>query len=663
MSDLTACAECGGLPNVCGTGGWSGPKPGDPAMDVGSIFLTASPAVGGIALNWNYPSTNQAAVAHTKIYRNSSGDFAGAIQIAFATGTGYLDRMTDVNTFYYWIRLVSVNGTEGDLIGPASATSRAFKDDITDHLDGGIDDNHLAPDLRTEINRINLNYQEYLDEVDRRLSNNTAWQNALALVNQGLAEAVTVINTESYERIEGQNALAAQISILGVANANANTAILTEREARVSADEALASDFIALNAVVNHPSTGLPATRATLSNNYYTKANTDYAISQATLNLVSQTGLNNALNQYTTTAALNNNYFTKTDTNNAIASATQTLVAQSDLNNTLSNYVSTAALETRENAKIGYSSLAGTSTPYDGNGSSIVYPEDQFPASTYPQYQTNRRRIIDWLGVHRWNNYIGTPQLQWNTGLPLAQAIKNVQVANPSGGFAALESAMQAQQTISGELIASRYIKLDVNGYVTGYGLYNTGKTSNMMFNVDNFVIGKNGISVIPFKVEGNTTYIENAVIKNLKAENISTNGVSVFVATNLEDIIERYGRYSSQRIWLGGQGISIVDVDATGIIGLMSINITTTTGSADEWGFGGGLLRVSIHKNANVGSNFPGTVIKDYVMTTGTQMVNITFKDNPGTGWNTYHVALTTEGSSRVWCKDGTLAIFYAKR
>jgi len=113
--------------------------------------------------------------------------------------------------------------------------------------------------------------------------------------------------------------------------------VVSDLGAEVTARQALSASF-------NDPVTGLAATRSTLTTNYYTKADTNSAISSATTTLVSTSALNNALGNYPTTAALVNDYYTKADTNSAISSATQYLVSTTGLTNALNSYPTTATL-------------------------------------------------------------------------------------------------------------------------------------------------------------------------------------------------------------------------------------------------------------------------------------------------------------------------------
>lgn len=458
---MSACVT-----DYCGTGDWNGPLPGDP--DNNSV-LTATPAFGGIDVSWSYPAVNPYALAHTLLFRGLSSDFNSAMQIAVVSGSQYYDK-TETNQVlqhYYWIKFVSVNGTVGALIGPASATARPTIDRMIELLSGRIDAGVLAQSLKTEINRIQLISTELQEEIDNRtvannaisqliaelqadinaslgiLTNevtgrqegdsallaqvnaasaaialesttrasaiqNEAGTRATALLNEtnariaslnalqtqintlqaassgDFSNLLSVLQTEQTARIAGDAAeatsretLAVQIrgNYLGTNPAQLSTGLLyTERQARITADEAVISSVSALSATVNqntsaitteattratadtaitnsfntlsaqvnNATTGLPATRATLLSNYYTKANVDSSIAAAVLNLVSTTGLANALGNYTTSASLAQNYYTKTATDAAISSATTNL--SSSFNTTLGTYVPLATL-------------------------------------------------------------------------------------------------------------------------------------------------------------------------------------------------------------------------------------------------------------------------------------------------------------------------------
>jgi hypothetical protein len=156
---------------VCGTGEWTGPKPGDP--NTSDLLLHAVPAYGGIDVTWTWPDTFPEAVAYTTIYRSTTADFnAAVVHVGAAAGNFYYDRIERevVTQFYYWIIVHSIYGTPSRLIGPAWANAKPRIEEMIEDLTGQIDNGVLAPALKNEIARIELNHlnitQEMLDRQD-----------------------------------------------------------------------------------------------------------------------------------------------------------------------------------------------------------------------------------------------------------------------------------------------------------------------------------------------------------------------------------------------------------------------------------------------------------------------------------------------------------------
>ena len=229
--------------NVCGTGIVPGPKPGDPDNN---IALTANVAYGGIDVKWTYPISNAHAVAHTLLYRGTTNNRDAAIQIAVVAGNLFYDKIAEIGTYFYWIQVVSVNGTVGDFIGPASATTRARSQDTVEDITGQIDKGVLGTALREDIARIALNYAELTDEIRNRIAGDAALSGAFADLEAGLVEAVSLVHTEIITRQDGDNALAQQMTIIAAANAANASAIIDESTARVTSDEALSRRYQAV---------------------------------------------------------------------------------------------------------------------------------------------------------------------------------------------------------------------------------------------------------------------------------------------------------------------------------------------------------------------------------------------------------------------------------
>lgn len=232
---------------VCGTGNWSGPKPGDPDNNV---TLTAVPAFGGIDVEWTYPTTRPEAVAHTILLRSTAPNFLSAARHAIVSGNRFYDKTSSATaiTYYYWIQLVSVNGTYGEVVGPASAIARPPILQMIEQLTQQIDAGFLAQSLRAEIDQIKLNSlaisQEMLDrdaaddalgvafnevqahseqsrallqeEVLARTAANEAFVSTVntlyAELGEGLDKAYAAVQQEASARVTGQQALAKQIT-------------------------------------------------------------------------------------------------------------------------------------------------------------------------------------------------------------------------------------------------------------------------------------------------------------------------------------------------------------------------------------------------------------------------------------------------------------------
>lgn len=103
----------------------------------------------------------------------------------------------------------------------------------------------------------------------------------------------------------------------------------------------------------------------------------------------------------------------------------------------------------------------------------------------------------------------------WNVGLPWATAVKQVSITAANGQSATVQQQFEAIYGAGG-LRAQYNVKLDVNGYVAGFGLYNEGAgASGFIVRADKFVVGSAGSNRTPFVIDGGVTYIDAAVIKD----------------------------------------------------------------------------------------------------------------------------------------------------
>ncbi len=167
--------------------------PGDPSDD---SILSATPAFGGIDVQWTLPGSNPQAVAYARLYRGLSANFDSAILLTEVSDTRYHDRIDTPTLYYYWIRLVSVNGTVGELIGPASAVAKPTIAGMLELLTGQIDSSALALALKAEIARIQTINLALVGEITSRQNGETTLAEAMADVDAGVAQTLTFLANE-----------------------------------------------------------------------------------------------------------------------------------------------------------------------------------------------------------------------------------------------------------------------------------------------------------------------------------------------------------------------------------------------------------------------------------------------------------------------------------
>lgn len=208
---MTTCST-----NVCGTGGWDGPLPGDPDN---SSVLTATSEFGGINLKWTMPASNAHAVAFTKIYRGVSNNVQQVVLIGTQGGSSYFDVEPGSNptiTYYYWIQHVSINGTVLGYVGPASAKAKPEVDKIIQLLAGKVETSALAQSLRNRIEIITT-LESGITSLNTRLEEENALiTETLNAVKNDVSGATSYIQNQmelfADEKVAFANAVNTQVS-------------------------------------------------------------------------------------------------------------------------------------------------------------------------------------------------------------------------------------------------------------------------------------------------------------------------------------------------------------------------------------------------------------------------------------------------------------------
>lgn len=240
---------------TCGTGGWVGPLPGDPSTS--DVYLTATPAFGGIDINLTWPQINGEAVAYVALYRSLLPSEDSAAYHTQFNGTFFYDAIDgeDNNVYYYWVRVMSVYGTFSEMIGPAWAQAKPRIEQMIEELTGKIDAGVLAQSLKAELDQITLNKLGITQEMIDRAANDDALGVRVTEVGAHSGETRALLQEEVLARTSANEAFVSTVNSLYAdlngqiaAVQTTTTAQVTEVNNRV---DALASQVTQVETNVN----------------------------------------------------------------------------------------------------------------------------------------------------------------------------------------------------------------------------------------------------------------------------------------------------------------------------------------------------------------------------------------------------------------------------
>jgi hypothetical protein len=358
----------------------------------------------------------------------------------------------------------------------------------------------------------------------------------------GLPATRANLSTNYYTKAATDSAIASATSVLvsttalnsALSNYTNTAGLVADYYTKTATDAAISSatQYLVSNTGLSNALSAYTNT-ATLTANYYTKTAADSAISQATQNLVSNTGLTTALNAYTTTATLNTLYYTKTATDSAISAATSNLVSTTALNSALSAYTNTATLTTNYYTKTGADTAISNATTNLVSNSGL--------ASTLSNYPTTSTLTTNYYTKTATDSAISSA----------TSTLVSTSTLNNYTTTAALQANYYTKA--SGTDLEGKYtVKVDLNGYVSGYGLASTantaGASSTFAVRADSFYIASpsgpgisptmpfivrttpvtiNGVDV-PVGVYMTDGYIQNGTITNAKIANLAVDDAKI---------------------------------------------------------------------------------------------------------------------------------------
>lgn len=219
---------------------------------------------------------------------------------------------------------------------------------------------------------------------------------------------------------------------------------------------------------------------------------------------------------------------------------------------------------------------------------------------------------------------------------------------NPDGSpsTVTLEQAMVAQVDVNGNLKGQYTVKLDVNGYVSGFGLASgpvvPGEgASKFYIRADRFVVGAPGSNATPFTVvTGGTNpgtymdaaYIKDATITSAKVANLNADRLTAGMIQGRD--IEGTGKIFGPEIYVGGTATYTYYTDSDGVSKKSGISgITNPNLSVTSTGI---LANATFFKISNPGyANQQVFTVSNGVVRLGTTKIATTISSEDGTSWS----------------------------
>ena len=112
--------------------------------------------------------------------------------------------------------------------------------------------------------------------------------------------------------------------------------------------------------------------------------------------------------------------------------------------------------------------------------------------------------------------------------VPATTTIPPAYSSSVSGAYAAISEEAYVRASETAGLMAQKFLKLDVNGHIAGYGAMNNGIESVMLFAFDRVAFGAPGTNSFGFIIEGNKVVMDGAYMKTASIDNAAIGSLAV---------------------------------------------------------------------------------------------------------------------------------------
>jgi len=521
--------------------------------------LTATGWFGSINLEWVNPADRD--LSHIEVWENAIDNRATAVKIAETKGTSYQRYVGSFITRYYWVRAVDFSGNVGAWNATAGTAGNSDQKNHQDFVDLVLQENPYLAEVQTDLNSAIVLGDTNIKTIDlpgyeQRIANR---------IDEVNDDIMTQVNTYADGTIDAM--LDASEAISAVRDAG----IITDPVTGLTSIFALDAYKTANDARVSNVEIDLDAVESTLTSKV-TLAQVDERIAgavfgdagelllsgvDARVSLVEETldGVEAELLEKATYVEVN-------ELGGRIGTAESRLDGHDAEIAMLATSQELDEVESRvTTAELNIDALEGSIVNKVASTVTITQDQEELIAQGLVDAMLNDReaqtdakaKTQSALAIAESELYAHVnDEMEAEAGqrLLLAAKVDNNQAtiqsesvarANADSAIASNVSTLSttvgnntsAIQTIDSSVdgIQSKHaVKIDTNGYVTGYELIGTGASSSMVFHVDNFLVGKPGTTnKYPFvigtvdgvsRVSMDSAFIQDAAIENVKIAN-----------------------------------------------------------------------------------------------------------------------------------------------
>ncbi len=471
-------------------------------------FIQATGILFGMRLNWGFPATGALDTAYTEIQVSPDGtsNIAQLGLFAYPTTTHTLQGLQPNLTQFYRGRLIDRIGNIGPWSDWTHATTSADASEILEILEGKISETELSEDLQTKIDHIETidaeigpikqDIQNTKDQIAQEVIDR---QNAIQQAKDGLSQQIIagdegvleVVNTVKQSSDDGLAAVQEDIRVVAddlslVAEktdgvyAQLNPALIGSESDLIGNDQGFAGTWSVQSAMIEG----------------------DLALSKRIDTTVVEVNDLRAYAQQEVQARIEGDKVTvqKIDTyiasnDSALATVRQSAQVAVDQSSANAEAIDSINLELDDKASTGeLEQVKSDIKNVDDKVNAQTIRLDGVYAQINPPLIGSESELIGNEG-----GYAGVwSEQSARIESDLAQAIRTDTIQTDLNGNKA--AVQEVTKSVNG-LYAQKFIKLDVNGKIAGWGGANDGVESQFIFNFDSVAIGNgsNGVVSYPF--------------------------------------------------------------------------------------------------------------------------------------------------------------------